>query len=72
MDTDRFIVHVSTEDIYEDIAKDFKKRPLSKVKIRKFITLMEDELRGKIMKEVVGLKAKRYATEQMIMIKVKK
>ena len=33
---------------------------------------MEDELRGKIMKEVVGLKAKRYATEQMIMIKVKK
>ena len=55
IDTDSFIVHVKTEDIYEDIAKE---RPLPKGKNKKVIRLMKDELRGTIMKEFVKLRAK--------------
>ena len=55
IDTDSFIVHVKTEDIYEDIAKE---RPLPKGKNKKVIRLMKDELRETIMKEFVELRAK--------------
>ena len=67
MDTDSFIVHVKTDDIYKDIAEDVKKkfdasnfeigRPLPKGKNKKVIGLMKDELDGQIMKEFVGLRA---------------
>ena len=67
MDTDSFIVHVKTDDIYKDIAEDVKKkfdasnfeigRPLPKGKNKKVIGLMNGELDGQIMKEFVWLRA---------------
>ena len=57
MDTDGFIVHVKTDDIYKDIAEDFERRfdtldfeldrPLPKGENKKVIRLMKDEFRGK-------------------------
>ena len=71
MDTNIFIVHVKTDDIYEDIAEDVEKKfdtsnfeinkPLPKGKNKKVIGLMKDELGGQIMKEFVGLRAKTYS-----------
>ena len=68
MDTDSFIVHVKTDDIYKDIAWDVEKnfdtsnyeidRPLPKGEKEKVIGLMKEELGGQIMKEFVGLRAK--------------
>ena len=56
MDTDTFIVHVKTDDIYKDIAEDVETRfdtsnfeidrPLPKGKNKKVIGLMKDELGG--------------------------
>ena len=69
MDTDSFILHVKTDVIYKDIAKDVEKkldtsnyeidRPLPKGTNGKVIGLMKDELGGQIMKEFVGW-AKTY------------
>ena len=60
MDTDSFIAHIKTEDIYKDIAEDVETRfdasnfeldrPLPKGKNKKVIGLMKDELGGQIMK----------------------
>ena len=71
MDTDSFIIHVKTEDIYKDIPEDVETRfdssnfeldrPLPKGKNKKVIGLMKDELGGKIMKEFVGLRTKHIA-----------
>ena len=71
MDTDSFIVHVKTDDIYKDIAEDVEtrfdtsnfeiERPLPTGKNKKVIGLMKDELGGQIMKEFVGLRAKTYS-----------
>ena len=54
MDTDSFVVHIKTDDIYKDIAVDVEKRlepsyfeterPLHKGKNKKVIGLMKDEL----------------------------
>ena len=62
---------MKTDDIYKDIAKDAEtrlevscfelKRPLSKGNNKKIIGLKKDELGGQIMKEIVGLGAKRYS-----------
>ena len=72
-DTDNFIIHVTTEDFYKDISDDVKiwldtcnydendKRPLPVGMNKKVIGLFKDELRGKIMKEYVALRAKTYA-----------
>ena len=72
MDTDSFIIHIKTEDFYEDIANDDEKwfdtsnydendrRSLSLDKNKKAI-FFKDELGGKIMKEFVALRAKTYA-----------
>ena len=67
VDTNSFIVHAKTEDIYEDIAENVEKRfdtsnyklkrLLPKGKNKKSIGLMKDELGGKIMKEFVCLRA---------------
>ena len=67
MDTDSFIFHVKTDDIYKDIAEDVEKRfdtsnyeidrPLPKGK-NEVIGLMKDELGGEIMKKIVGLTTK--------------
>ena len=57
MDTNSFIAHVKTDDIYKDIAEDVEKRfntlnyeidrPLPKGKNKKVVGLMKDKLRGK-------------------------
>ena len=70
MNTDNFIVHVKIDDIYKDIAEDVETRfdisnfeidrPFSKGKNKNIIGLMKDELGGKIMKELFGLKTKTY------------
>ena len=73
MDTDSFVIHIKTEDFYEDIANDLekgfdtsdydednKRRP-SIGKNKKVIGLFKDELEGMIMKEFVGPRAKAYA-----------
>ena len=73
MDTDSFIIHIKTEDLYEDIADDVEKwfdtsnynedgkRPLSIGKNKKVIGLFKDELGEKIKKEFVALRPKTYA-----------
>ena len=73
MDTDSFIIHMRTEDNYEDIANDVEKwfdtsnyiendkRLLPLRKYKKEIGLFKDELRGKIMIEFIGLRARTYA-----------
>ena len=63
MDTDSFIIHVKTEDIYKYIAKNFEKkfetsnyeidRPLPLGKNENVIELMKDGLGGKIIKKIV-------------------
>ena len=76
LDTDSFIVHIRTEDIYKDIAEDVETRfdtshyelecnstdrPLPKGKNKKVIGLMKDVLGEKIMIKFVGLRAKTYS-----------
>ena len=72
MDTDSFIVYIKTNGIYKEIAEDFKTRfdtlnykldrPLPKGKnLKKVIELMKDELYGKIMTKIVGIRAKTYS-----------
>ena len=69
MDTDSFIVHIKTDDIYnKDIAENVETRfetwnfeldHCLKEK-RKKIVLIKDESSGKIMKKFIGLKEKSY------------
>ena len=71
MDTDSFIVHVKTDDIYKNIAEDVETRfvtsnfeidrSLPKGKNEKVFGLMKDELGRQSMKEFVGLRAKTYS-----------
>ena len=73
MDTDNFVIHIETEDFYEDIADDVAKsfdtsnyskddnRTLLMGWDKKKICIFKDELGGKIMKEFVGLRGKAYA-----------
>ena len=68
METDSFIVHVKTEDIYKDTAEDVETkldtsnfeldRRLAKGKNIKLFGLMQDEFGGQTMKEFVGLRVK--------------
>ena len=71
MNTDSFIMHIKTDDFYEDIANDVEKRfdtsnyevnrPLPTGKNKKVIGLLKDELRGKVMTEFVALRPKTYS-----------
>ena len=70
MDTDSFVIHIITEDFYEDIAIDVEKwfdtsnydendeRPLLIGKNKKVIRLFKYELERKIMKNICVLRAK--------------
>ena len=72
-DTDSFIIHIITEDFFEDISNDVEswydtsnydendKRPLPIGKNKKLIGLFEDELGGRIMNEFSALRAKTYS-----------
>ena len=73
MDTDGIVYEVETKAFYRDIAEDVERRfdtsgyskdenmPLPIRKNKKVIGLMKDELGGKIMTELVSLRAKMYA-----------
>ena len=71
MDTDSFIMHIKTEDFYEDTADDFEERfdtsnydvnrPLPTGKNKKVIALIKDELGEKIMTEFVALRSKTHS-----------
>ena len=71
MDTDSFILYIKTDDTYKDIPEDVETkfdtsnyeldRPLPKGKNKKVIGSMKDELDGKIMGKIVGLRAKNYS-----------
>ena len=71
MDTDSFIIHTKTKDIYEDIADDVENRfdtstyevdrSLPRGMNKKVIGVMKDELGGKIMIEFVALRPKIYS-----------
>ena len=72
-DTDSFIIHIITEDFFEDISNDVEvwydtsnydendKRPLPIGKNKKVIGLFKDELGGKIIKEFCAPRAKTYS-----------
>ena len=71
IDTNSFIMHIKTEDIYKGIADGIEKRfdtsnyesdrPLPTGKNKKIIGIMKDELGGKIMTEPVALRPKTYS-----------
>ena len=73
IDTDSFIIHIITEDFFDDISNDVEawydtsnydendKRPLPISKNKKVIGLFKDELGGRIMKEFCALRAKTYS-----------
>ena len=73
MDTESFVIHIKTEDFYEDIADDIEKwfdtsnyskddnRPLPISWNKKVIDLFKNEWGGKIMKEFVGVRVKPWA-----------
>ena len=72
-DTDSFIMNIKTNDFYEDIANDIENRfdtsnfevsrPLPTGKNKKVISLMKDELGGKIITEFVTLRLKSFLTD---------
>ena len=72
MDTDSFVIHIKTDDFYEDIVDDFKEwfdtsnydnnRPLPIGKNKKVIGIVKYELGGKIMTELLVLKQKHMHT----------
>ena len=69
--TGNFIIIITTEDFYEDIANDVEKRfdasnyevnrSLPNGKNKKVIGLMKDELGGKAMTEFATLRPKTYS-----------
>ena len=72
-DTDSFIIHIFTEDLFEDTSGDVErwfdtsnydendKRPLPIGMNKKELDFFKDELGGKIMKEFCALRPKVYA-----------
>ena len=73
MDTDSFVIHIFTEDFFEDIVNDAERwfdifnydkndrKPLETGMNEKVIGLFKDELGGKMIKEFCVLRAKTYA-----------
>ena len=61
-DTDSFIIHIITEDFFENISNDNydenDKRPFTIDKNKKVTGLFKDELGGRIMKEFAHLEQK--------------
>ena len=71
IETNNFIIHIKTEDVYENIADDVEKRfntsnyevnrPLPTGKNKKVIGLMKEELGGKIITKFVALRPKTFS-----------
>ena len=82
-DTDSFIIHIITEDFFEDISNDVEiwydtsnydendKRPLPIGENKKVIGLFKDELGGGIIKEFCALRAKTYSCLMDMIVKLK-
>ena len=76
MDTDSFVHETETENLYRDIAEDVEtrfdtrgysrdeNRPLPIGKNKKVISMLKDELGGKVMTEFVALRAKCIRIEK--------
>ena len=66
MDTDNFIIHIKTEDFFEDIANDvesmFDTSNYENGKNKKVIGLMKDEMGGYIIIGFVALRPKTYSS----------
>ena len=69
-DTDSVVIHVSTEDLYEDMRKNMQlydtsnfseDHPLYSTTNNKVVGKFKDELGGKIMTEFIGLRPKMYS-----------
>ena len=69
-DTDSFVIHVETEDLYKDLKQinnhmDFsdypKKHENYDISNKKVLGRFKDEVNGKIIREFTGLKPKMYA-----------
>ena len=69
-DTDSFIIHVQTPDVYRDMAEDIDAYDTSdypqnhfaySVKNKKVLGKMKDELNGRPVQEFVGLRPKMYS-----------
>ena len=83
-DTDSFIIHIFTEDFFENIAGDVErwfdtsnyeesyKRPLWIGKNKKALGFFKVKLGGKIMKEFCALRPKAYAYLMVMAVKRKK
>ncbi|XP_057316829.1 uncharacterized protein LOC130657853 [Hydractinia symbiolongicarpus] len=77
MDTDSFVYDIRTEDFYRDIAQDVEarfdtsaynaddNRPFPIGENKKVVGLMKDELGGKIMTELITLRAELYAYKSL-------
>ena len=71
MDTDSSIIHIKTENVYEDIVDDVENKfdtskwevnwPLPTENNKKVIRLMKDELGRKIVTEFVAIRPKTYS-----------
>ena len=68
METDSFVMHIKTNDLYKDMAQckfdtsNYEvKRPLPIGKNTKIIGLMKDELGGEIITEFIALRPKTYS-----------
>ena len=73
IDTDSFIMHIKTDDFYEDISADVDKwfdnsnfdkndtRPLEIGKIKKVLGKFKDDIGGKIMTKFCALRAKTHS-----------
>ena len=71
VDAESFIVHVTTDDAYKDIAVDLETRsdtsnfeidrPLIKGTNKKAVGLMKNKLGKKVMIKIVGLRVKTYS-----------
>ena len=63
MDTDSSIIHIKTENVYEDIVDDVENKfDTSKYEVnKKVIRSMKDELGRKIITEFVAIRPKTYS-----------
>ena len=74
-DTDSFVIHVKTDDIYEDLKElneymDFsdypKDHPNYDVSNKKKLGKFKDELHGKVIEEFIGLMPKMYSYKVVV------
>ena len=80
MDTDSFIVYVKADNIWKDIEQEVETRfdtssfkldrPLPKPKKKNVVRIMNAESGGKLMKELIGLRAKIYSYLKTTMRKI--